>query len=273
MRTLFSAFIQDNLYQYVHPVVCAQTQKIVFFEVLSRVIYKEKLYPPSDFLVDITNEQRLIMTRQIIKKISTFQKQYPHYSFSINVSSIEFANGIDSMLSELERDADDNLLDPKRTIIEMIETVLVDSSVIKRMKLLKQKHGYRFAVDDFGAGYSSVSLLVQSNGLFDFVKIDGALVRDVEYDENKRYTLTQVINIIKASKKKIVLEYISTPMRLEVCRRMNADYFQGFLFGKPAPLEEYIQNITSEGILPFCHVIYDKEDLLSPLERQRACSD
>jgi EAL domain-containing protein (putative c-di-GMP-specific phosphodiesterase class I) len=263
MTSLFSMFIEKHLKQYVHPVVYAENNKLAFFEVLSRVDYDGKIFAPKDFLHDITNSQRYKMAELVILRISQLQKKYPHISFSVNLSSIEFKDGFEKLLSKLAESAESSL-DPKRTIIELVETSIISESTMKKIKELKEAHGYRFAIDDFGAGYSTIKQISKSNGIFEMVKVDGSLIEDIEYDKNKKHTLELFVNIIKIHNKKVVLEFVRTPENAKLCKNMGADYLQGFVFGKPAEIEKYIERMGSEMIIPFCEKIYDIEHLLPP---------
>ena len=241
MTGLFSKFIKEHLHQYVHPIVCAKTHKLAFFEVLSRVTYNGVTYAPREFLADITDIQRYQMTKLVISNIINLQKRYPSLSFSINLTTGDIVEGIDKILEDLAINAN-SMLDPKRTIIEIVETALLTAPAKEKIVNLK-KYGYRFAIDDFGAGYSTINQLNKANQLFEFVKVDGELLKDVEENPDARSTLHMLIHIIKKYDKKVILEFVETKEIMDISIQAVADYLQGFLFGTPAPIESYLERI------------------------------
>lgn len=194
MTNLFSLFIDEHLHQYVQPIVCLKTQKLVFFEVLSRVTYNGKTYSPREFLINISSSQRLKITRLVIKNVIDLQSKYPKFTFSINITSKELSEGIDKDLKDLAKRTKEGLI-PNKTILEIIETTPLAQDEIEKIDTLHKMYGYRFAIDDFGSGYSSINQIEKSNHLFEFVKIDGELLRGVETNRKKKKILLMLIKI------------------------------------------------------------------------------
>lgn len=247
MNRLFSDFLDDHLIQHVHPVVDARTYKIEFFEVLSRARYKGKIYQPKEFLEDITPWQKFKMAETILERIKNFQKLCPNASFSINVSALEMEDGLTMFLKKISKD---EAIDPSRCIVEVLESSVISSNVIALMEELKSKYGYRFALDDFGAGYSNINQIYNSNGLFEYIKIDGSLVKDIVHDETRRIILSMVVLAIQASKKKAIVEHVTNLETLKAVEEVSPDYIQGFEFGAPAPIEEFMHKVVDGMILP-----------------------
>ena len=110
---------------------------------------------------------------------------------------------------------------PERIKLELTESLLLQDvdSVIATMHALKQ-HGLGFSLDDFGTGYSSLSYLKRLP--LDQLKIDQSFVRDLLIDPNS-----------VAIAKTIILQEHGCPA------------FQGYLFGRPEPLEAFEQRVLA----------------------------
>ena len=242
MKHLFSDFLNDHLLQYVHPIVNAKTMKIEFFEILSRVQYKGKIYEPKDFLENITTNQKYVMAQCILEKMKNFQQLLPEISFSINISSLEMEEGLLRFLKEIGNDMS---IDPRRCIIEVLETCTASNLVLEQMNELKNHHGYRFALDDFGAGYSNFKQIYASNTLYEFIKIDGSMVTDIANDEKKRIALAAMVLAIQANDNKTVIEFIGDAETLIAAGDVHTDFMQGFIFGEPAPMEYFLEAAKS----------------------------
>ena len=99
--------------------------------------------------------------------------------------------------------------------------------------------GSAFALDDFGAGFGSFYYL--KHLIFDYVKIDGEFVANVHTSQVDRTILRSIVGIARDLGKQTVAEFVSAPEILEVIREEGVDYAQGYLIGRPIPLEEFRQ--------------------------------
>lgn len=236
MRSFCSEVMNEHLIHYVHPIVNGKTLKIEFLEVLSRLVYKGHIYGPSDFLKDITVSQKYIMATKALEKIKIYQKTYPGLSFSINISTIEMEEGLIQFLKKLSADKD---IDPSRCVIEILETSSICPMVQEQLEKLKKDYGYRFALDDFGAGYSNLEQMFTSNGLFEYIKVDGSLVKDIITDDAKKLALAAMVLAIQANKKKAIVEYIADKYILEASYDVHADFLQGFVYCEPMLMDTF----------------------------------
>lgn len=267
VQKLFSKFLDNHLIQYAQPVVDTRTYKVLFFEVLSRAIFNGTIYEPRHFMENISDEEKFEMAHKIIEKIVLFQQKFTTQSFSINVSHYDLNHGLIDILDGMARE---KLIDPTRLIIEMVETSILDDYVRNKMKLLKTTHGYRFALDDFGAKYSNMQQIYTSNGLFEIIKIDGSLINNIEHDLKIQQSLKKLIEIIHIFDKKAVVEYVSSCTILKIAQDMGADYVQGYVFGVPSPMEDYEQRLYQGSILP-CQIDFSSSLACAIGNAQKNC--
>lgn len=238
MNSLFGNFINANTMFEVQPILDTESYAVHFYELLSRVKYDNKVYYPIEFIKNMSVEMRLELAKKLFKQISAFQKKYPHESFSLNLSSIEIEQGIDSfMLNVVQMEKHE--VDPTRCIIEIAEDTVLSRTTRENIHDLKNNFGFRFALDDFGIKYSNLSQLSDLSA-FEYVKIDGSMVRDIEKCNDKKLALKLIIDLIKIHKKKVIVEYIANIETLKIIKEMEPDYMQGFIVGKPMEIAQYL---------------------------------
>ena len=121
-----------------------------------------------------------------------------------------------------------------RITIEMTETLAVDDPAqASRFSAAVRAMGCRFAIDDFGSGYTTFRNLMAVEA--DAIKIDGALIRGIATDENKQTFMRMMVDLAHTFSVKTVAEMVETQADADVLRRIGADYLQGYHFGHPAP--------------------------------------
>ena len=118
-------------------------------------------------------------------------------------------------------------------IFEITETaVIADMEKAKQIVHDVTALGFRFAVDDFGAGFSSLYYLKQLQ--VDYVKIDPSLIRDMVNDDEGSNFVRAIISMIHVYGKKVVGEGVENAATLELLKSMNVDLVQGYHIGHPA---------------------------------------
>jgi EAL domain-containing protein (putative c-di-GMP-specific phosphodiesterase class I) len=126
-------------------------------------------------------------------------------------------------------------VNPNQLVFEITETaamaeVDVTITFIRRLKDM----GCRFALDDFGAGFSSFYYLKRFE--VDYLKIDGSFVRDLATDEGNRIFVKALNDVARGLKKQVIAERVESPEVLKVLLEMGAEFGQGYLFQRPEPL-------------------------------------
>jgi EAL domain-containing protein (putative c-di-GMP-specific phosphodiesterase class I) len=116
--------------------------------------------------------------------------------------------------------------------------MLVDNieEVIDKMTVLKS-HGLRFSLDDFGTGYSSLSYLKRLP--LDQLKIDRAFVRDILLDAASGAIAQTLISLGRAMGLSVIAEGVESEEQREFLAGLGCHTYQGFLFGRPVPLQEF----------------------------------
>lgn len=120
-----------------------------------------------------------------------------------------------------------------RIIFEVTESERInDVEHLKSIIRHYQKIGFLTAIDDFGAGFSGLNLLADFRA--DLVKIDMALVRDIDNSTSRQAIVRGIMLVADQLSTGVIAEGVETVAELECLRSMGIDLFQGFLFARPA---------------------------------------
>ena len=128
--------------------------------------------------------------------------------------------------------------DPTRLKLELTESVVLDNinNAIVKMHELKEI-GVRFSMDDFGTGYSSLSYLTQLP--FDQMKIDRSFVHNIGIKTTDAVILQTIIGMGNSLGMDVIAEGVENKEQRDFLERNGCYMYQGYLFSKPVPIEEF----------------------------------
>ena len=157
-------------------------------------------------------------------------------TLAINVSALQFhrTDFAQQVFAALERSG----ASPQKLKIEPTESVLLDDTdkTITTMTLLRER-GVRFSLDDFGTGYSSLAYLQKLP--IDQLKIDKSFVQNLPDDENSGKIARAIIALCNSLGLSVIAEGVETRAQLQFLEDSGCEYFQGYLFGAAAPIDEF----------------------------------
>jgi len=183
--------------------------------------------------------------RWIIKKalededLLSYLKSSPHHRVNINLSGLTLGDkDLTEFISNLLTKAQ---LPPRTVCFEITETAAVANlnatrTLIRNLKLF----GCDFALDDFGSGVSSFAYL--KNLPVDFIKIDGALVRDIDQNPINEAMVNAIHQIGQVMKMKTVAEFVENKNIQDKLISIGVDYAQGYYIHIPAPLQDVVKD-------------------------------
>ncbi|MFN7024344.1 MAG: putative bifunctional diguanylate cyclase/phosphodiesterase [Pseudorhizobium sp.] len=164
----------------------------------------------------------------------------PGLSVAINVSPSEFTTySVSALLEEVVAAAG---IDPSQLEVEITEEATLDTVAAGAELARLEQARFRLAVDDFGAGHSSLAYLV---GLkIDRLKIDRSFIDGIATSRENQALVAALIGMGRALSMEIVVEGVETAADAEVLRLLGCRYAQGYLYGRPMPREALEQWIT-----------------------------
>ncbi|HEY0665002.1 MAG TPA: EAL domain-containing protein, partial [Gallionella sp.] len=155
---------------------------------------------------------------------------------AVNVSGQQFrqADFVDKVASVIRA----HPIEASRLKLELTESVVLSdvADVVKKMHELKAL-GVKLSLDDFGTGYSSLSYLKRLP--LDQLKIDQSFVRDIASDPNDAVMVQTIIALAKNFRLNVIAEGVETAEQLEFLRVNGCAAYQGHLFSKPVPVEQF----------------------------------
>ncbi len=215
--------------------------EIVGFEALVRWQHPSLgLLPPGTF-IPLAEESGLIisMGEWILRAACREAASWPRpLQVAVNLSPIQFRHG--DLAGLVHAVLLDTGLAPHRLELEITEGVLIGDfsravSILRRLKSL----GVRIAMDDFGTGYSSLSYL--QSFPFDKIKIDQAFITNVDHNAQSAAIVRAIISLSRGLDLPVVAEGVETQNQLDFLSRESCDEVQGFLLGRPRPIEDYAE--------------------------------
>jgi EAL domain-containing protein (putative c-di-GMP-specific phosphodiesterase class I) len=223
---------RDQLLLAYQPVVCAATGKVDYFECLLRLLDERGDVVPAAGFVTTLEELGLIgmVDRHVLEMTFEELAADPEVRLGLNVSGLTVCDPswLRSLTSLLRRRAE---LAP-RLVVEITETAaLGDIAESARFVDTLREAGCRVALDDFGAGHTSLrhlrSLPVQ------IVKIDGSLVREVTSNSRNRVLLRHLLGLAESCGLTTVAECVESPEEAELLREEGIARLQGYFIGRP----------------------------------------
>ncbi|HEX3444331.1 MAG TPA: EAL domain-containing protein [Chthoniobacterales bacterium] len=216
------------------PIVDLKTTIPAMYEVLVRLPSSDELRLPSTFL---PAAERFHLMPEIDRQVIT--KALPHLAannslhLTINLSGQTF--GDETLPDFIENSFRTSGLEPGRVIFEITETAVISNLRSAQVMMYRLRAaGFRFALDDFGAGFSSFSHL--KDLVTDYLKIDGSYIRDTGNDPASWSFVEMMNDIAHRLKMKSIAEFVQYDDELVKLREIGVDLAQGYLFGKPGPL-------------------------------------
>ncbi|HEX5365019.1 MAG TPA: EAL domain-containing protein [Gallionella sp.] len=159
-----------------------------------------------------------------------------HLTMAVNVSAKQFA--LPTFVEEVLTLVEHFRIDPARLKLEITESMLAANvdELVSKMTVLKAS-GINFSLDDFGTGYSSLQYLKRLP--LDQLKIDQSFVRDIVEDNSDRAIVKTIIAMARSMDLDVIAEGVETEEQRNLLLHKGCSRFQGYLFCKPVPIEQF----------------------------------
>lgn len=246
---IYQALDEDRFLIFIQPIVSLKELEtsLTHYELLVRLCDRNgKLILPEKFLPALERySMSSVLDRWVIRKAFRMIADQPEFIattqfFSINLSGQSFANHelSDYIISELEETG----IPAEKVCFEITETTAISNLAVASdfIRILKEK-GCRFALDDFGSGFSS--LLYLKTLSVDYLKIDGSFINNITY-ESVDYAMVKAINeMAQAIGMETIAEFVESHEVLQLLKEMGVDYAQGYNVGEPLPLSTFFSEM------------------------------
>ncbi|HYG60605.1 MAG TPA: EAL domain-containing protein, partial [Symbiobacteriaceae bacterium] len=234
------ALKEDRLLLHFQPIVQLEGRQIAGYEALARLVAEDgSLIYPQDFLPAAETAGLMpSVDRWVISHVLDLAQANPDVLFFVNLSGHSLVD--EGLLYYLQHRLESGHASPGQLVVEVTESVAIrDLVALQEWMVRLRSAGCQFALDDFGAGFSSFAYLRSLPA--DYVKIDGTYVRDLEDNAASRALVEAMVSAAHALGKVVIAEWIESENVAHELRQMGVALGQGFHLGRPS------QSLPREG--------------------------
>lgn len=243
---------------YYQPIVDCVSGRVIGAEALMRYTMvteegKEWL-SPVEFIPLLEKTGLIIPAGRFVlneaaKMCREIQQYIPEFRVNVNISCYQIEHGkiADKILTAVR----DNGLTPDRICIEMTESGFMDMTpAFCKFRKVLEENGIQFVIDDFGTGYSNLHCISDMNP--GYVKIDKDFTAKAMSCERDYELFKKIIEMVHSIGIRICVEGIEKEDWHLKMKELQADYLQGYFFGKPCEkrkfMEEFVCNPHNNGV-------------------------
>ncbi|HBG5846196.1 TPA: bifunctional diguanylate cyclase/phosphodiesterase [Clostridioides difficile] len=248
-NTMFSSLENKEFIIYLQPKIELNTGEIQGSEALVRWKRPDKgLIPPNEFIPFFERNGFVInLDLYVLEEVCIYLRKWIDaginpVTVSVNVSRIHLY--CNNFIETYKNIIDKYNIPAKYIELELTESIIFDNFdiLIDIMNNLK-KIGFLISMDDFGSGYSSLNMLKEIP--MDILKLDQKFIMETYNSKRSKIIVTKVIEMAKELGMKVISEGVETEEQFELLKEVKCDMAQGYLFGKPMPIEEFEHLIVS----------------------------
>ena len=250
INNIDTAIKEEYIKVFYQPVIKTSNGKLCGFEALARWINpKYGMLSPDNFVGALEDSHQIYkldsyMIKQICRKLKDrLDKNKKVVPVSFNLSRLDFLNCdifsiVNGIVSEYEI--------PKGYInIEITESIVASDPVVYSEIRRFRQAGYAVWMDDFGSGYSSLNSLKDYE--FDELKIDMDFLSS--FTEKSKSIITCTVEMAKRIGIETLAEGVETDEQYTFLKNIGCEKVQGYLFGKPLPDDECLDNLVKKEII------------------------
>ena len=238
------ALANEDIHVYFQPKVSLKDYDLIGAEALSRWIVDGKIVPPDSFIPILEETTRICeldfyVLEHVCKSIrSWIAHGVQPVKVSVNFSRRHLSN--ENLVRDIVQMLDKYEVPHQYIEVELTETTIdADFAALKQIVYGLRGYGIESSVDDFGMGYSSLSLI--RDVPFKVLKIDKSFLGDknMETDERQRSMMKHVISMANDLGMECIAEGVESMEHVQLLKESKCYMAQGFLFNRPIPQEQF----------------------------------
>lgn len=246
-ESLPSAIDEKQFQMYLQPKYSIVQNHIVGAEALVRWQHPDRgMIYPNEF-IPVIEENGYIkkVDYYIWKEACNFLKRCEQAGIkncpvSVNVSRLHLTDTV--FMDYLARTIHEAGIPKEQLELEITETI-GDEQISNMAELLKHQ-GYKLLMDDFGSGYSSLNILLETP--FDVIKLDKKFMENMMVSEKGRLILEYVVAMADKLGLELLAEGVETEEQVKLLRKIGCDNVQGYYYAKPMPVEDFFELLQKD---------------------------
>ncbi len=238
LETLRQALQEHRFSMHYQPIVHLLTGEPHHYEALIRLTDEAGNMLPPDVFIKVAEKFGLatkidcMVVSACIQKLAELAQSGNPAGLAINLSGKSVGNA--ELLTLIKREFATTGVDPTKIIFEITETAAFHNlDLVQQFVRDVKQLGCRFALDDFGVGFSSFYYIKQLD--IDYLKIDGSFIRNLQSSVNDKVFVQAMVEISRVYGMKVIAEWVENAEIASLLRDIGANYGQGYYFGKPTP--------------------------------------
>ncbi len=250
LREMEYALEEGQFCIFIQPIYSLKDGRDISGEALVRWIHPlSNMIPPSRFVPLFERNGFIVRLDRFVweeacKLLSSEKKKYGRViPISVNVSRLNFYDA--DLLAFIQSLLKKYSLEPWMFKMEVTESAYTDNpqQILNAIHIF-QEAGFQILMDDFGSGYSSLSML--RNAPVNVLKIDMRFVQDIETSHRAAVIMKNIVNMARDLNMGVVIEGVETKDQVDFLREIGCDAIQGFYFARPMPLDQYRERLIGE---------------------------
>jgi diguanylate cyclase (GGDEF)-like protein len=245
-RSIMESLEKSSVVPFYQEIIDLKDMSLFGFEVLMRIKFNGRFLSAGEFVdvaerIGAMQKLDLLLIEKVFENYKLFENKFPPFIFINMVPE----NATEEFAEKVRALADKYSVPTTNVIFEITERKAIEDimRVVSFVRELKDE-GFRFAIDDFGSGYSSFYYLKYLP--VDFLKIEGEFIKTLPNLPTDRVFIEGIVNVAKKMGIKTIAEFVENEEVLKVVKDLGIDYAQGYYFGKPEPLEEKLKKHFSK---------------------------
>jgi Predicted signal transduction protein containing sensor and EAL domains len=231
------------------PIVRLSDGAVTGAEVLMRLSDGERVLNPDDVFPHIVAKGLTLPFDKIViamamAETDRLRHEVPGFMLAFNVFPQDLC--FDAIGGHLHALCGQYGARPEDITVEVTEHSLLHDAVAEAHAF--RKAGFRISVDDFGTGYSNLGSIKALKP--DHLKIDKSFVFDMEERSMRSSLIPEIIAIARSIGAEVTAEGIETVAQLQMLRELSVEYGQGYLLGKPMPIDEFMSYLRAHRVVP-----------------------
>ena len=245
-KTLLEGPHEEAVVPYLQEIVDVKSGKLYAFEVLMRLKFEGRLLSAGEFIptaerLGLMQKLDLLLAEKVFKEYGRFGGEDILLFFNMVPE-----NANEEFMELIKAKADEYSVPIDRLVFEItersaVQDILSMSEFVREFKNL----GFKFAIDDFGSGYSSFYYLKYLP--VNYLKIEGEFIKSLPRSSTDTAFVKAIVNVARELGIKTVAEFVEDESILQVIKELGIDYAQGYYIGKPESLEDKIRKFFSKG--------------------------
>ncbi len=233
---LFELVIEGQIYSVYEPIVEVETRTVFGYEALARGPEGTELHSPMK-LFALAEEEDLLFQLDCLCRQRGLDgaRDLPGDAklfLNVRPTTIHDPN---FRAEELERTLERCQLSPSDVVFEISEQESIGNfAIFREVRDYYRKLGFQIALDDMGAGYSSLEAVIELSP--DFVKVDRTFIAGIDEDPARQELVRALTSVASRIGAQLIGEGLDRLEELETLERLGIPFGQGWLFGKPHPL-------------------------------------